>query len=281
MPKWKTLGKDEWDIKENDKTDVRYERVTEIISAKDCEKTAYQSKKGTKGQVHRGTVAGTIVHWMIEKYLAEKYDLTPPPPLELALSPKELELWEREKNKVDMRVEDRIVKTQTMRPRIDNAYYNFLKFINTPTSIWNLYEMEPIYLERQVHSDEHKITGTIDCICIATIDGIRQIVVVDWKSGSYAGDGHAWQLAAYAMVLDEMIEKGKINLPDLPISPKAFCVRLGGEYKDYEVSTYNTKRKSFLEQFFLAKKIYDTVTDNARGWCGRCMFCSYRGICES
>lgn len=282
MPKWKTLGEDEWHLSEKKSTDKRYERVTEVISAAECEKSAFLSKKGTNdGQVHRGTVAGTIVHWMIEKYLAEKYDLTPPPPLELSLSPRELELWEQEKNKVDYRVGDRIIKTQTMRPRIDNAYQNFLKFINTPTSIWNLYEMVPIYLERQIYSDTYDLTGTIDVICIATIDGEKELVILDWKSGSYAGDSHAYQLSAYAMILDEMVEKGKINLPDLPISPKAFCVRLGGEWKDYEVSTYNTKRKSFMKKFLDAKKIYDTVTDNAKGWCGRCIFCSYRDRCSS
>ena len=41
MPKWKTLGEDEWHLSEKKSTDKRYERVTEVISAAECEKSGW------------------------------------------------------------------------------------------------------------------------------------------------------------------------------------------------------------------------------------------------
>jgi hypothetical protein len=283
MPYWKTIGEDNLKHEKTDDSDVAYDRVTEVLSAhpkSGCEKAAYMVKTGKEAQIHIKTLAGTIVHWKIEKYLAEKYDLNPPPPLEEELTKKQWEVYQEEIMKEDYVVNGRTIKNQRIIPYIMDAYANFEKFMDSKDSIWNRYKMKPLYLERRVWCEEHKYGGTVDCIAIAIINGVEQIVMVDWKSGKTTLDEHHWQLAAYHHALKEMIDKGLVVLPmDIPLSNKVWCVKFGG--RTWQASMYNAEQKGALKEFFRAKEIFDTVTNTPRGWCIRCMFCPFRWGCLS
>lgn len=294
MAKWKRIGSDEFSLDKKEDSDIKHHRVTEILSAhpKDgCEKSAYMSKRGNKQQLHVYTVAGSVVHWMIDTYLAENYDMTMPPSLKNELTDDQWELYDKERKKENYRAKDgRLIKAQRIQPRIENAYENFLRFMNQPVSIWNRHTIQPLYIERTVWHDfgededykelfDENVVGTIDFIGIANFNGIEEIVILDWKSGRTEVPSHAYQLAAYRYMLEKMRDRGDIILPDLPISNKVWCVKFGG--MSYEATMYNANRKSFLEQFFRAAKIYKTVTNNPRGWCIRCMFCSFRHKCNS
>lgn len=279
MSYWHNIDKKETKQKKESDSDIPYARVTSILSAHPdtgCEKAAYMAKNEVTPQYHTLTLAGTLVHWKIEKYLAKIYGFAPPPPFEETLEIDQLKLYREEIQKEDIVVSGRKIKRQRFLTKVDDVYNNFLKMIEDPNSFWNKYNVTPLYLERIVSSTRHRYAGTIDMIAKATIKSKEYIIIVDWKSGKTKIKDHAIQLTAYYLALVEMIEQGRIILPDLPPYSRGFCVRLGAP----EVDEYLLTGKGNRKEFFRAKEVYDTVTNNAKGWHIRCMFCGYGYLCN-
>jgi hypothetical protein len=65
-------------------------------------------------------------------------------------------------------------------------------------------EMKPILVEQTVYSMTGGYAGTMDLLCELTIDGVRDLCVVDWKSSSGVYPEMHLQVAAYATALREM-----------------------------------------------------------------------------
>ena len=154
-----------------------YYRVTEVLSALECENIAYQAKHGDPKrprESHAVVIPGTFLHYRIERYLCEQADLAPPsvPVLNDGLK-KIMEGW-RENDSID----------EKLHIPVKEGLLNFQHF-------WNAYDITPIAIEQRLFYEfdyqgkNYDLGGTVDLVGRVRLKGI---VIVDTGSGKQTFD---------------------------------------------------------------------------------------------
>ena len=105
-------------------------------------------------------------------------------------------------------------------------------------------KLEPIHIEKRLCSHEYEYAGTCDLIAYQEYEGRKQVVIVDFKSGSSVYDTASLQLAAYANAWEEMNQDNLALWPEL-----CYIVHVDRDtYKFKEtkhIHRYNVKTKEF------------------------------------
>ena len=116
-------------------------------------------------------------------------------------------------------------------------------------------KIKPVAMEEVLYSDKLQYGGTPDVI--ATFDGGKTLVIVDWKTDSVPRDKaetrereakYMWQLAGYALAYEEMF-KVKIN--------RGVMVRSSKDLK-FNVIEFNNLTEA-KKEFKMLRKIYRRV----------------------
>ena len=114
--------------------------------------------------------------------------------------------------------------------------------------------LEPIAIEARLCSHEYEYGGTVDLIAYQEYQGRKQVVIVDFKTGSSVYDTASLQLAAYANAWEEMNDEKPEMWPEL-----AYIMHVDRDtYKFKEskhIHRYNQKTKEFeIDNAFAAFK---------------------------
>jgi hypothetical protein len=136
------------------------------------------------------------------------------------------------------------------------------KMIRGFINFWNDYAAETIKSEFTVYSDEVKCAGTCDWVgnIKLGLDGKKEIVVVDWKTGKGVYDSHHRQVAAYFYAIKEMITKKIIKIKE---PTRGFLLHLKTTKKGYDL----IEVKNIEEQYSRFKNVnreWDWANPNAK-----------------
>ena len=114
--------------------------------------------------------------------------------------------------------------------------------------------LEPIAIEARLCSHEYEYGGTVDLIAYQEYQGRKQVVIVDFKTGSSVYDTASLQLAAYANAWEEMHDDKPDMWPEL-------CYIMHVDRDSYKfketkhIHRYNVKTKEFeIDAAFAAFK---------------------------
>ena len=115
-------------------------------------------------------------------------------------------------------------------------------------------KLETIAVEPRVCSHEFQYAGTCDLVAYQEYQGRKQVVIVDFKTGSSVYDTASLQLAAYANAWEEMNDEKPEMWPEL-----AYIMHVDRDtYKFKEskhIHRYNVKTKEFeIDNAFAAFK---------------------------
>ncbi len=273
-----------------------YTRVTELLSVTECEERAYHSKNdirdlksgkitSTNNMTTFASLAGTLVHHDIENWLLALEGL---PSLELQLDENaERMLFEIEK--VPRLKEE--LKRKTGR-----AFANFIDF-------WSDFDPEILEIEATLYGniDGIDMKGSADLLCaidVAKLDmaakikprpelaGIKQIMIVDWKSGSSVQSSHKTQISAYYTlgmkeVIPRYLDKYDYYMPNG--KPRGADVYLGG--KNYKFKIFECDPSLFLYTVETYKNAERVPLNRLIGKIGvtlqYCLYCPYRSKCSA
>jgi len=97
--------------------------------------------------------------------------------------------------------------------KVGRAIKNFDRFAKE-------YKLEPIFVEQVVYSEKYGYVGTLDFFGLMG----DELVLLDWKTSKAIYSDYNLQVQAYWTALEEMLEKGLLQLPDdvkdLPVKLK-------------------------------------------------------------
>ena len=278
--------------------DKIYTRVTEALTM-NCEERAFHSKKdiadlkagkitSTNNVTTFAALAGTMVHHDIENWLRKREGL---PPLVLEL--------DNNAEKMLFQVEKIPRLKEELNRKIGRAFNNFIEF-------WSDYDPEILEIEATMFGNVSGVDlkGSADLLCaidVAKLDellkikptdarralyGTKQIMIVDWKSGSTIQPSHKAQISAYyTLGMKEVIPRylDKYDYYAPKGKPRGADVYLGGaKYKFkifecdpslflYNVETYRDAERVPLNR--LIGKIGVTLQ--------YCLYCPYRSRCSA
>jgi len=121
-----------------------------------------------------------------------------------------------------------------------------------------LYDVKPIYLEQTIYSKEHGYAGTLDLVCNMKQDpkkDLRQIAIIDYKSGKNCNTGYLMQIASYY--------KAARQLDVLEIKPiSAYVLNVGMDTKKGWKLTQCEDIEYMFECFLAVKKIWELDNPN-------------------
>jgi hypothetical protein len=115
-------------------------------------------------------------------------------------------------------------------------------------------KLEPIAIEARLCSHEYEYGGTVDLIAYQEYQDRKQVVIIDFKTGSSVYDTSTLQLAAYANAWEEMHDDKSDMWPEL-----CYIMHVDRDtYKFKEtkhIHRYNIKTKEFeIDKTFAAFK---------------------------
>ncbi len=273
-----------------------YTRVTEMLGVIQCEEQAYHNKKDIEN-LKNGTItsannvttfaalAGTLVHHDIENWLLESEGL---PPIELEL--------DNNAEKLLFEVEKIPRLKEELNRKIGRAFNNFIEF-------WSEYEPEILEIEATLYGkiDGINLKGSADLICAIDVEkldkrarvksrpelaGKKQIIIVDWKSGSTAQASHKTQISAYYTlgmkeVIPRYLDKYDYYTPNG--KPRGADVYLGG--KNFKFKIFDVDPSLFLYNVETYKKAERIPLNRLIGKLGvtlqYCLYCPYRSRCSA
>lgn len=224
-----------------DKTGKVWTRVTEMLGVINCQEQAFHYKEDVKAlkagkltSVNNMTtfaaLAGTLVHADIENWLRELEGL---PAVELQL--------DTNAEKMLFEIEKIPRLKEELNRKIGRAFNNFIDF-------WSKFEPEILEIEATLYGNINglDLKGSADLICAIDVDkldavsrvkprpelfGKKQIIIVDWKSGSTQQASHKTQISAYYMLgMKEIIPRylDKYDYYSPGGKPRGADVYLGG-----------------------------------------------------
>lgn len=77
-------------------------------------------------------------------------------------------------------------------PELRNVALTFLQFVEANN-------VQPVFAERRIFSQEYDIAGTFDCLCYFN----GKLTIMDWKTGSDIYDEYFLQMGGYSMCYHE------------------------------------------------------------------------------
>lgn len=273
-----------------------YARVTEIISGIECDEKSYHHKqamedlragkmKGHNNVTTFAALAGTIVHNDIENFLRKQEGL-PPVPLELDENAEKM-LFEIEKIP-DLKEE--------MNRKIGNAFNNFLMF-------WEEFEPEILEIEATLLGEVEgvPIKGSADLICAIDVEkldkagkvkprpekkGKKEIVILDWKSGSSVRSTHRTQISAYYTLAQKDVLPRFLDDYDyykVGGKPRGVDVYLGGSKFKFKI--FDLEPALFFYNVEIYKEAERVPLNHLMGKIGvtlqYCLYCPYRSKCSA
>ncbi len=279
-----------------DKTGKVWTRVTEMLGVVNCEEQAYHHRKDIRalkaGKITTvnnvttfAALAGTLVHHDIENWLRELEGL-PPIELELDINAEKL-LFEIEK----------VPKLkEELNRKVGRAFNNFIDF-------WSDYEPEILEIEATLYGNINGIDlkGSADLICAIDIDkldlaarvkskpkltGQKQIIIIDWKSGSTPQASHKTQISAYYLlgmkkIIPRYLDKYDYYKPGG--KPRGADVYLGG--KNYKFKIFDCDPALFFYNVETYKEAERVPLNRLIGKIGvtlqYCLYCPYRSKCSA
>ncbi len=281
-----------------------YYRVTEVLSALECENLAYQAKHGDPKrprESHAVVIPGTFLHYKIAKYLTELVDGVPQsvPVLNDGLS-KIMKGW-RDNDSID----------EKLHIPVKEGFLNFMHF-------WNAYDMKPVSIEQSMFYEfEHQgksydLGGTVDLVAKVRLKGTTftnddrllfdrckhvtpdplcqcewhdVITMMDWKFSLRPHANHPIQLSTYMWMAESLgFMKRWTKNYKYPANNEIWSVLL--KTRNGEVAHQLWKYQQDMADFFEGCRILDDPrprTINARtgheGVKMRCSFCAERWNC--
>jgi len=281
-----------------------YYRVTEVLSALECENLAYQAKKGDPKrprESHAVVIPGTFLHYRIARWLCEEADIEPPPvPVLNDGLKKIMEGW-RKNGSIH----------EKLHIPVKEGFMNFMHF-------WNAYDIKPVSIEQTMfyefdHNGKHyDLGGTVDLVgkvllkghafmmedqylfdrckhvspdpmCVCKLHEV--ITVMDWKFSLRPHKNHPIQLSTYRWMAENLglMEKWTHGY-QIPANIENWSVLL--KTRNGEIAHQCWKYQQDMEDFFEGCRILDDPrprTINARtgheGVKMRCSFCAERWNC--
>ncbi len=116
----------------------------------------------------------------------------------------------------------------------------------------NQTKLEMVYTEVPLISERYQFGGRLDAIGRAkNIDGLEQLVLVDWKTSNSVYSDYLYQLAAYKLLWEE-------NYPDHPITGGYHLCRFAKEEGDF-AHHYFPALENEAKVFLLQRELYDLV----------------------
>ena len=291
-------------------------RVTEIVSAGDCEATAFIEKDPSKRKnvrtSHMVTLPGTLTHARIEQDLK----------IEVGLAADALPLGEIDKKLYgklykehrEMRKKDPACQTtyNDIKEKVKFCYANYLAFRAD-------IKITPLLIEKRMFSvQNYKVGGTVDLVGLfhgltgyiieATPDEkhlpvkryfklcdhkkacrctkMNVVGVADWKTSTRKQNGHRIQMSAYFCMLEELGVWDEFRAKGHHILWETISVLLGEHgYKKYKTPYQIHYYSPDVSDFLVHRRVHDNaknMTINLKGKTGlkgRCMFCAYLPSC--
>jgi len=279
-----------------DKTGKVYTRVTEMLGVIECEEKAYHNKQDIKalkaGKITKvnnmttfAALAGTLVHHDIENWLLAQEGL---PPIELEL--------DKNAEKLLFEIEKVPQLKEELKRKTGRAFANFIDF-------WTDYEPEVLEIEATLYGniDGIDLKGSADLICAIDVEkldkaakikprpklaGKKQIMIVDWKSGSTPQSSHKTQISAYyALGMKEVIPRylDKYDYYKPKGKPRGADVYLGG--KNYKFKIFECDPALFFYNVDTYKNAERVPLNRLIGKVGvtlqYCLYCPFRSRCSA
>lgn len=113
-------------------------------------------------------------------------------------------------------------------PQVQNGINAFKEF-------WSSQSLEIVAQEQRVFSTKYGVAGTIDMLAVSGND----LVVIDWKSGTFYKPTYGWQLAMYGQCVEELFG----------VRPKLKVIML--DKRTGKASTINFEHNDFLLSCYL------------------------------
>jgi len=280
-------------IDENGKV---YARVTEILAGMECEEKSYHHKtdmnslkKGKFTKVNNVTtfaaLAGTVVHHDIENWLRAREGL---PPLVIE--------HDANAEKMLFEIEKVPALKEEFNRKVGRAFNNFIDF-------WRDFDPEILEIEATLYGNINgvDIKGSADLICAIDVEkldkatrtkprpeliGTKQIMIVDWKSGSSIQKSHKPQIAAYyTLGMKEVIPRylDKYDYYAPKGKPRGADVYLGGA--KYKFKIFEVDQSDFLYHIELYNAAERVPLNRRIGKIGvtlqYCLYCPYRSRCSA
>lgn len=280
-----------------DKSGKVYTRVTEALGVIECTEKAFHNKEDIKalksGKITKvnnmttfAALAGTFVHHDIENWLRNLEGL---PPLELEL--------DENSEKLLFKIEKSPKLKEEFNRKIGRAFNNFIKF-------WSDYEPEILEIEATLYGNVNGVDlkGSADLICAIDIEkldkitkykrkkklpkGTKQIMIVDWKSGSTPQTSHKAQISAYyALGMKEVLPRylDKYDYYSPRGKPRGADVYLGG--KNYKFKIFECDPGLFFYNVEAYRDAERVPLNRLIGKIGvtlqYCLYCSFRDRCSA
>lgn len=272
-----------------------YARVTEVLSGIECDERSFHHKNEMnelrKGETRSNNVttfaalAGTMVHHDIENWLRAQE----------GLPPRKLDLDENGE-KMLFEIEKVPKLKEELNRKIGNAFNNFLSF-------WDEFEPEILEIEATLlgEIDGVPIKGSADLICAIDVEkldaaggvsprpelaGEKQIVVLDWKSGTSVRSTHRTQIAAYyTLARREILPRflDKYDYYKVGKKPRGVDVYLGGS--KYKFKIFDLEPVLFFHNVKVYKEAERVPLNHLMGKIGvtlqYCLYCPYRSKCSA
>jgi len=273
-----------------------YTRVTEMLNVINCEEHAFHSKADIRalkaGKITTvnnmttfAALAGTMVHHDIENWLRATEGL---PPIELEL--------DTNAEKLLFEIEKVPRLKEELNRKIGRAFANFIDF-------WSDFEPEILEIEATLYGniDGIDLKGSADLLCAIDVDkldlaakvkprpelaGKKQIMIVDWKSGSSPQSSHKTQISAYYSlgmkeVIPRHLDKYDYYMPGG--KPRGADVYLGG--KNYKFKIFECDPALFFFNVETYKKAERVPLNRLIGKVGvtlqYCLYCPYKSKCSA
>ncbi len=111
--------------------------------------------------------------------------------------------------------------------------------------------IKPLLVERVVWSTQHRTVGTLDLYAERKTG--HRYVLTDLKSSKDVYEDHPVQLDGYGICLDELIDKGELDLP----KPNAHSIVLARPDGTYEERFVPSNPQSFVDALGLTRAVMD------------------------
>lgn len=130
------------------------------------------------------------------------------------------------------------------------------------TNFCEEYEVEPILIEQNIFSSKYCYAGTMDLLCIMTIDKKKYLVLLDIKRSKQSATAYEYQVASYYQAIKEMGILEQIKPYAEGLEFKAGLILLGVEskrgYRFTEVENLEDK----FSYFMAVKKVWEGENKN-------------------
>jgi len=273
-------------------------RVSDIVSASQCEMTAWLNPINKAKRENRQiplehaqniyALRGTIVHHRIENELRKILNM-PKTPLEFNYG---------ERNLFNLVSNDKELSTNVNK-HIELCMDNFYDFLDESEMKPLVTEQSLVYLKKDKEGNlilEESLKGTVDLIGEMQTENGWETVLIDWKSSKQFKSTFGIQLTGYGFLMDacnkwkELREQGIITHPQSVWSYKdgnydverALCVIFGND-SGYKQRWYDTSDRDFFRYWEVLKHPKRSLRNPSTGSWGMkmlCMMCQYKPECD-